>query len=426
MIKMQNQVILWKVLLIKAKFFLKAILGLDLPLKFDYTQYSSFTAPPGIPQLMSANTPLKSTPLLEVHKRLNGKMVPFAGWNMPIQYAGVMEEHRAVRQGVGVFDVSHMGEIDVRGREAKPFLQKLLTNDMNKLDNGGILYSLMCYENGGVVDDLLVHQFEEDHFFLCVNASNTDKDFEWASNLAQNFDVQVENLSDRTAQLAIQGPHAESLLQKLTDTVLADMVYYRFEKGRVGEQEAVIARTGYTGEDGFEIYLDADTAVPVFEALWEAGKEFDLQPIGLGARDTLRMEMGYALYGQEIDADRSPLEAGLGWVIKLKKTDAFMGQESLAKQKDKGLTRKLIGVKLTDRGVPRSHYQVQKDGASVGEVTSGTFSPTLNTGVALCNVPTELSKPGTRLDIAIRNSTVAGEVTPLPFVPSRVKKTKLL
>ncbi len=341
---------------------------------------------------------------------------------MPIQYAAVMEEHRTEREGGGVFDVSHMGEIDVRGLEAKPFLQKLLTNDMDKLDNGGILYSLMCYENGGVVDDLLVHRFEEDHYFLCVNASNTDKDFEWARGLAGEFDVQVDNISDRTAQLAIQGPRAESLLQKLTDVALGDLAYYRFQKGRVSDVEAVIARTGYTGEDGFEVYLDARSAVPVFESLLETGKEFNLQPIGLGARDTLRLEMGYALYGQEIDADNSPLEAGLGWVIKLKKTDTFVGQEALKSQKDKGLVQRLVGVKLVDRGVPRSHYKVLNEGTPVGEVTSGTFSPTLNTGVALCNVPTALSKPGTRLDIAIRNSTVAGEVTPLPFVPGGVKK----
>jgi aminomethyltransferase len=371
---------------------------------------------------MSANTPLKTTPFFEIHKKLNGKMVPFAGWNMPIQYAGVMEEHRAVREGVGVFDVSHMGEIDVRGREAKPFLQKLLTNDMDKLNDGGILYSLMCYENGGVVDDLLVHRFGEDHYFLCVNASNADKDFEWASGLAQAFDVQVDNISDQTAQLAIQGPKAESLLQKLSDIPLGDMGYYRFQKGWVEDVEAVIARTGYTGEDGFEVYLDARSAVPVLESLLETGKEFDLQPIGLGARDTLRLEMGYALYGQEIDADHSPLEAGLGWVIKLNKTDAFVGQEALKNQKDSGLTQRLVGIKMTDRGVPRSHYKVIHEGQPVGEVTSGTFSPTLNTGVALCNVPTALSKPGTRLEIAIRNSTVSGEVTSLPFVPSGVKK----
>jgi aminomethyltransferase len=419
---MRNRAILLKGLLIKAVFSRGTILDLDLLQEFDYTQYSSVTAPPGTLHFMSANTPLKTTPFFEIHKKLNGKMVPFAGWNMPIQYAGVMEEHRTVREGVGVFDVSHMGEIDICGREAKPFLQKLLTNDMDKLDNGGILYSLMCYENGGVVDDLLVHRFEEDHYFLCVNASNTDKDFEWARGVAGEFDVQVDNISDRTAQLAIQGPRAESLLQKLTDVSLDDLTYYRFQKGRVSDVEAVIARTGYTGEDGFEVYLDARSAVPVFESLLETGKEFGLQPIGLGARDTLRLEMGYALYGQEIDADHSPLEAGLGWVIKLKKIDVFIGQEVLKSQKDKGLTQKLVGVKLIDRGVPRSHYKVLNDGTAVGEVTSGTFSPTLNTGVALCNVPTELSKSGTRLDIAIRNSTVAGEVTSLPFVPGGVKK----
>jgi len=418
---MRYRAILLKGLLIKAIFSRKqywALISLwNLIIHSIHLNRSTGTL-----HFMSSNMPLKTTPFFEIHKKLNGKMVPFAGWNMPIQFTGVIEEHRAVREGVGVFDVSHMGEIDVRGREAKPFLQKLLTNDMDKLDQGGILYSLMCYENGGVVDDLLVHQFEEDHYFLCVNASNTDKDFEWARGLAKEFDVQVDNLSDRTAQLAIQGPRAEPLLQKLTDVSLGNLAYYRFQKDRVCGVEAVIARTGYTGEDGFELYLDADSAVPVLESLLETGKEFDLQPIGLGARDTLRLEMGYALYGQEIDADHSPLEAGLGWVIKLNKTDAFVGQKSLKNQKDKGLERKLVGVKMTDRGVPRSHYQVLSDGAPVGEVTSGTFSPTLNTGVALCNVPTALSKPGTRLDIAIRNSKVAGEVAPLPFVPSRVKK----
>ncbi len=371
---------------------------------------------------MSSDAPLKTTPLFEAHRKLGGKMVPFSGWHMPIQYAGVIQEHRTVREGVGVFDVSHMGEIEVRGLEAKAFLQALLTNDMDRLDDGGILYSLMCYEDGGVVDDLLVHRFEEEHYFLCVNASNTDKDFEWADRLAEEFDVQVDNISDRTAQLAVQGPKAEPLLQKLTEVSLSDLSYYRFLQGQVGGRKALIARTGYTGEDGFELYLDADAAVPVFDALFEAGREFDLQPIGLGARDTLRTEMGYALYGKEIGASQSPLEAGLGWVIKLNKAQPFSGQESLKNQKDKGISRKLVGVRLTQRGVPRSHYKVLHDGQPVGEVTSGTFSPSLNIGVALCNVPTAMSKVGTQLDIEIRNSVGAGEVVVLPFVPSRVKK----
>ncbi len=371
---------------------------------------------------MSSDAPLKTTPLFEAHQKRGGKMVPFAGWHMPIQYAGVIQEHRTVREGVGVFDVSHMGEIEVRGLEAKAFLQALLTNDMDRLDDGGILYSRMCYVDGGVVDDLLVHRFEEEHYFLCVNASNTDKDFEWADSLAEAFDVQVDNISRRTAQLAVQGPKAEPLLQKLTDVALGDLSYYRFLQGQVGGREALIARTGYTGEDGFELYLDADSAVPVFDALFEAGGEFDLQPIGLGARDTLRMEMGYALYGQEIGASQSPLEAGLGWVIKLNKPEPFTGQESLKNQKEKGISRKLVGVRLSQRGVPRSHYKVLHDGQPVGEVTSGTFSPSLNTGVALCNVPTAMSKAGTRLDIEIRSSVGVGEVVALPFVPSRVKK----
>ncbi|NIQ01139.1 MAG: glycine cleavage system aminomethyltransferase GcvT, partial [Nitrospinaceae bacterium] len=353
---------------------------------------------------MSSTSSLKTTPFFKTHQKMNGKMVPFAGWHMPIQFAGVLEEHRAVRESVGVFDVSHMGEIEVRGRQAKSFLQKLLTNDMDRLDNGGILYSLMCYEHGGVVDDLLVHRFEEDRYFLCINASNTGKDFEWAVRQAEGFEVQVENISDRTAQLAVQGPRSEPLVQKLTDAPLAELAYYRFLETRCCGVDAIVARTGYTGEDGFEIYLKADTAVTVYENLLEAGREFDLQPIGLGARDTLRMEMGYPLYGQEIDERSSPLEAGLGWVVKLRKTDPFNGREPLKKQKDKGLSRKLVGVQCSERGVPRSHYRVLHDSQPVGEVTSGTFSPSLNTGVALCYVPTELSEVGTPLEIQIRNS----------------------
>jgi len=371
---------------------------------------------------MSSQTPLKTTPLFEAHQSLGGKMVPFAGWHMPVQYAGVIQEHRAVREAVGVFDVSHMGEIEVRGPQAKAFLQKLLTNDMDRLDDGGILYSLMCTEDGGAVDDLLVHRFAEDHYFLCVNASNTDKDFDWARGQAGGFEVTLENTSGRTAQLAIQGPRAEALMQTLTSADLSGLGYYRFIQAPVGGVEMIVARTGYTGEDGFEIYMDSDAAVPVFQKILQAGQAYGLQPVGLGARDTLRLEMGYALYGQEIDADHSPLDAGLGWVIKLKKQEEFVGQKALKNQKDKGVVRRLVGLRLTGRGVPRSHYPVLHEGRQVGEVTSGTFSPSLNTGVALCKVPVELAQPGTRLDIEIRQLAVEGEVVPLPFVPSHVKK----
>ncbi len=370
---------------------------------------------------MSADSALKTTPLYDIHKKLNAKMVPFAGWHMPIQYSGVMEEHRAVRNGLGLFDVSHMGEIDVSGPDALAFLQSILTNDVSRLDDNAIQYSLMCYENGGVVDDLLVHRFSGDHYFLCVNASNTDKDFEWVQQHAKDYDVQVENLSEVTAQLAVQGKKAEALLQTLTEAPLADLDYYHFIKDQVGGVPCLIARTGYTGEDGFELYLESGRAAGLCETLLEAGSPFGLVPIGLGARDTLRMEMGYALYGNEINAEGNPLEAGLGWVIKLKKDPPFIGQQALIKQKEQGLARKLVGLQLQDRGVPRSHYPVRLKGETVGEVTSGTFSPSLNTGIALCYVPSEVAAVGTRLEVGIRTQNVTAEVVALPMVPSGVK-----
>lgn len=371
---------------------------------------------------MPENTLLKSTALLEVHQKLKARIVPFAGWRMPIQYAGVVEEHRVVREAVGIFDVSHMGEIDVRGPQAREFLQYMLTNDVDALKDGGILYSLMCYENGGVVDDLLVHRFAEDRYFLCVNAANTDKDFEWIQKHVGAFDVKVENTSAQTAQLAIQGPQSEPLLQKLCDVSLSDLKYYNFLQGQVEGVPAIIARTGYTGEDGFEIYFDTSQAVVVMEALLEAGQEFGVQPVGLGARDTLRLEMGYALYGQEISAESSPLEARLGWIIKLDKSGPFIGSEALRQQKEAGPSRRLAAIKLLARGVPRSHYRVLYQDQGVGEVTSGTFSPSLNLGVAMCYLPKELSKVGTQLEVEIRNQTVPAEVVALPLVPSRVKK----
>ncbi|CAI2717430.1 glycine cleavage system aminomethyltransferase GcvT [Nitrospina watsonii] len=371
---------------------------------------------------MSVNTPLKTTPLHAIHVQLGARMVPFAGWDMPIQYKGVMEEHRAVRDGVGIFDVSHMGEIDVKGPQAKAFLQHLVTNDVEKMTDGAILYSLMCYENGGVVDDLLIHRFDDDHYFLCVNASNTDKDFDWVEQQAKAFDVAVENTSDSTAQFAVQGRHAEALLKPMLDIPVGDIAYYTFQQGKIEGADCIISRTGYTGEDGFELYLSTEDAVAVYEKIMAAGKQYDIQPIGLGARDTLRIEMGYPLYGQEIDADHNPLEARLGFVIKLKKEAAFNGKEVLKKQKQAGLTRKLVAIKMMERGVPRSHYPILKEGEAVGEVTSGTYSPSLNTGVALCYVPTGLAEVGNRVEVSIRNQAVPAEIIPLPMVPSNVKK----
>jgi aminomethyltransferase len=371
---------------------------------------------------MNQDHSLKSTPLLDLHKELGARIVPFSGWQMPIQYSGLIQEHLCVRNAVGLFDVSHMGEVDVRGPDALKFIQKLITNDAENMEDGSIIYSLMCYENGGVVDDLLVHKYSYDHYFLCINAGNVDKDFKWISDQAKSMDVEVTNTSDSVAQLAIQGKHAQALLQKLSDVPLDDLEYYHFKKGKIHSVDSIISRTGYTGEDGFEIYFNSDQAVSVFKKILEEGEFFGLEPIGLGARDTLRMEMGYALYGQEINADIIPLEAGLSWVVKLNKKENFIGKEAIQRLKDAGVKRRLAGVKLLDRGVPRLHYPVLTEGESIGEVTSGTFSPSLNCGIALCSVPSEYSKVGTKLEIQIRGKNIPGEVVKLPFVESRVKK----
>ena len=367
-------------------------------------------------------TNLKATPLLGLHKELGAKLVPFVGWNMPIQFAGVLSEHTCVRERVGLFDVSHMGEIEVKGKDAKKFLQFLLSNNVEKMFDGSILYSLMCYETGGVVDDLLAYRFSENHYFLCVNASNSDKDYDWIARHASSFNVNIKNTSSETSQLALQGPDAKNVLQSLCDISLDDLSYYNFRKGMVNNVESLISRTGYTGEDGFELYLSPEKVSEVFRSLMEQGRSYGIQPIGLGARDTLRIEMGYPLYGNEIDNNPTPLDAGLGWVIKFDKGE-FLGRGSLLKQKEQGsLRRKLVGLKLLTRGVPRAHYQVFKNGESVGEVTSGTFSPTLNTGVGLCYVSSEYSDVGNHLDVKIRDQLVATEVIQLPFVPSHVKK----
>ncbi|KMP12020.1 glycine cleavage system protein T [Candidatus Nitromaritima sp. SCGC AAA799-C22] len=364
---------------------------------------------------------LKTTPLIDVHREWGARLVSFAGWNMPIQYAGVVAEHLCVREKVGLFDVSHMGEVEIEGKDAQRFLQYLLSNDIEKMSDGAILYTLMCYENGGVVDDLLVHRFAKDRYFLCVNASNTDKDYDWIVKNAGDFEVTTKNTSAQTAQLALQGPRAQEVLQPLCDVSLNDLSYYHFKNGKIGNVDGIVSRTGYTGEDGFELYLPGGDAAGVFRALMKQGEPCDIQPIGLGARDTLRLEMGYALYGHEIDAQSSPLEAGLGWVIKFSKGE-FIGRESLLKQKEAGLKRRLAGLKLLTRGVPRDNYRVLKDGEPVGRVTSGTFSPSLNTGVGLCYVSREHSEIGARLEVEIRNRSVPAEVVKPPFVPSRVKK----
>ncbi len=340
-------------------------------------------------------------------------MVDFGGWDMPVQYSGIIDEHNAVRSSVGVFDVSHMGEIEIRGPEAAKLTDYLTTNSVHKLKTGQAHYSGLLYEHGGFVDDILVHKVAEDHFFLCVNASNQDKDFEHM--VAQNkFDAVVENNGDRYAQIAIQGPKARTTLQKLTAVDLGAIKYYWFTDGEAAGTPARIAHTGYTGEDGFEIYVAPAEAARVWQLVMDAGAEFGIKPCGLGARNTLRLEAKMALYGHEIDASISPLEADLGWIVKLDKGE-FVGSEALRKQKAGGLSRKLVGFEMRGRGIGRDGYEVFQDGAAAGWVTSGSPSPTLNKNIGLCYLPTEQAVPGKTIQIMIRNQPVDAVTVETPF-----------
>lgn len=356
----------------------------------------------------------KKTPFYEQHLAAGGRMVPFAGFIMPVQFRGIIEEHRQVRSRVGLFDVSHMGEIEVRGPDALRFVSFVTVNDPAALVVNQVQYSAMCYPDAGIVDDLLVYRFP-DHFFLVVNASNVDKDFAWLKEQAKGFDVSLENTSDRVAQLALQGPQAEPLLQKICDLKLSEIKFYWFKVGKVDGVEMIVSRTGYTGEDGFELYFDPQQAARIWKALFAAGKEFDLQPIGLGARDSLRLEMKYCLYGNDIDQTTTPLEAGLGWITKLKKEGDFNGKQVLQKQKAEGVKRKLIGFEVEGNAFPRQHYKVKKDGEEIGEVTSGVFSPSLSKGIGLAYVKTEFSKVGDTFEVEIRGRGVPARVVETPF-----------
>lgn len=356
----------------------------------------------------------KRTPLYEEHLAAKAKLIDFGGWEMPVQYAGVIDEHHAVRRKAGLFDVSHMGEIDVRGKEAQSFVQMLITNDVSKLGDGKILYSPMCYPNGGIVDDLLVYRYGQDHYFIVVNASNTDKDFAWMAEQAKEFDVVVENVSAQYAQLALQGPLAETILQRITNVNLAQIKYYGFTHGDVDGVPCLISRTGYTGEDGFEIYVSPEYGRQLWRKILEIGVKEGVQPIGLGARDTLRFEARLPLYGNELGSEISPLEAGLGIFVKLDK-DAFIGRDALLAQKEQGVPRKLVGLEMIGRGIARSHYPLQKDGAEIGFVTSGSFSPTLNKNIALGLIRSNLAVQGDVLDVMIRGKAVQAKMIPTLF-----------
>ncbi len=346
-------------------------------------------------------------------------MVPFAGFMMPVRYSSDLEEHHCVRNGVGVFDVSHMGEFILKGPKALDLIQRVSANDASVLFDGKIQYSYLPNEQGGAVDDLLVYRIDEEEYFLVVNASNIEKDWNWIQS-HNTEDVLMVNASDDMCLFAVQGPKAAEALQKLTDVALAEMEYYTFKKGTfAGLPDIIISATGYTGAGGFELYIPNHVALHAWHHIFEAGKEFDIKPIGLGARDTLRLEMGYCLYGNDIDDVTSPLEAGLGWVTKFTKN--FINSEALLQQKQAGIQRKLVGFEMVDRGIPRGHYELcDAEGNVLGHVTSGTQSPTLSKGIGLGYVPTAYSKPSSEIFVKVREKLLKAQVVKLPFVKPTV------
>jgi aminomethyltransferase len=361
-------------------------------------------------------TELKRTPLFEVYKEYGGKTVDFGGWELPVQFSSIKEEHEAVRTKAGLFDVSHMGEIEVKGPDSLDYLQKMMTNDVSKLKNGGAQYTAMCYETGGTVDDLLIYKLEDEHYLLVVNASNIEKDFDWMQDHLEG-NVTIENLSEGMAQLALQGPLAEGVLQKLAKGhELSTIGFFKFsEEVDLNGKKALVSRTGYTGEDGFEIYCDSKDAVSLWNEILEAGKEEGVIPCGLGARDTLRFEANLALYGQELSSEISPLEAGIGFAVKLNKEADFIGKEALKQQKENGLPRKLVGIEMIDRGIPRHGYPVFKGDTQIGEVTTGTQSPTLKKNIGLALIDAKETELGNEVEVEIRGKRLKAAVSATPF-----------
>jgi aminomethyltransferase len=344
-------------------------------------------------------------------------MVPYAGFEMPIQYpGGIQSEHRKVREVAGLFDVSHMGEFHVSGKDALPFLQRLTVNDVSRLTVGQAQYSALCKEDGTVLDDLLIYRLTDEEYLVVVNASNREKDLAWILSHLSGSDVTVEDRSDATALLALQGPRAQEVLAPLVEIDLDRIGYYHIAPGTVAGVPALIARTGYTGEDGFELYLPwGPEAVKVWSAILDSGSALGVEPVGLGARDSLRLEMGYPLYGNDLDEDHTALQSGLGWIVRLEKGTDFLGMGALAAEKSGGITPRLVGLRLTESGFPRSGYEVTAGGEVIGRVTSGTVVPVLNQGISLAFVPAEYAAPGTALAIRIRNRDIPGIVERPPF-----------
>jgi aminomethyltransferase len=359
---------------------------------------------------------MKYTAFNEIHKNAGGRLIPFAGFEMPVEYTGINDEHITVREKLGIFDVSHMGEIWVKGPHAKAFVQKVTSNDVNLLFPGKIQYSCFPNGKGGIVDDLLVYYYEPTKYLLVVNASNTDKDFNWL--VSQNTEGAIlENASDNISQVAVQGPFATKALQKLTNVDLSKMPYYTFVTGDfAGEKDVIISATGYTGAGGFELYFYNEVATRIWDKIMKAGEEFGIKPIGLAARDTLRLEMGYCLYGNDINDTTSPLEAGLGWITKFNPGNDFIDRNFLEKQKAEGVKKELVAFEMVERGIPRQHYEVtDKQGNVIGEVTSGTMSPMLKKGIGMAYVKTEFCKTGNEIYIRIREKDIKAVLVELPF-----------
>ena len=363
---------------------------------------------------------LKRTAFYDIHSAIGAKLIDFGGFEMPVQYAGILKEHQAVRERAGIFDVSHMGEIMVRGPKALDLIQFATVNDASKLTPGKIQYSAMCYEDGGIVDDLLVYCITLDEYLLVVNASNKEKDLAWITSLNEKIGAELEDISEQSCLLAVQGPKSIEILQKLTQINLSEITYYTFEIGEfAGFEDVILSATGYTGEKGFEIYFDSRKVDPavIWNSIMSAGSGFGLEPAGLGARDTLRLEMGFALYGNDISSQTTTLEAGLGWITKLDKGN-FCGREALLSQKDSGVTKRLVGFKTDDRrAIPRSHYILKDDsGNEIGEVTSGGQSPNLGIGIGMGYVISEFAKIDTKINVEIRGKAFPAIVTKPPFI----------
>jgi glycine cleavage system T protein (aminomethyltransferase) len=362
----------------------------------------------------------KKTPLYDEHVRLGGNVVDYAGWYLPIQYEGLVPEHEAVRNKVGLFDVSHMGEITIKGKDALAFVDYLMTNDISKVVDNQIVYTFMCQPDGGVVDDLLVYRLGQEDFYLVVNASNTDKDYKWILDQKNDFEVEIANISDTVGEVAIQGPLAQKVLQKLTKTDLDKITFFTLDRNvDVNGVNCMVSRTGYTGEDGFEIYTTNEGVVKVWKDLLEAGKEEGIMPTGLGCRDTLRFEASLPLYGHEMSETITPLEGGFKYFVKLDKESDFIGKEALNKQWSEGLKRKLAGFEMMGRGIPREGYEIQKDGKKIGHVTTGYMSPTLKKNIGNALIETEFTELGTEVDIMIRKKPVKAKIISKRFLKKK-------